>query len=244
VALFKDFKVFEQGGMDLDSARELISKNDYPSAYNIRVTGTQQQEGGYITNIESNSPTQTNFPATGGGLNKAIGAEAFPSIRSAISIKYNSAGYNTICKLDYDTQTETVLYTDKVNSASGAQLLNLDPAYYEQIKLINDTYLLWSDGQSSVGFTNLNTLQSGGYGQVLAEDFSLIKPQCLIPPVAQYISDAGKASNFLKQKLFQYNVQYVGLDYTYSAWSTWSKRIIPTSESTPTVGTLPHVTII
>ena len=237
MALFRDFKIFEKGGLDKNSAKEFIDKNDYPEAYNVRVTGTQQQEDGYITNIESNHPIATNFPATGGGLNKAIGAEAFPSIRSAISIKYNSAGYNTICKLDYDTQTETVLYTDKVNSASGVQLLQLDPNYYEQIKLINDTYLLWADGKSSIGFTNLNTLESGGYGKVLAEDFSLIKPQCLIPPVAQYINDTGKASNFLKQKLFQYNVQYVGLDYTYSAWSTWSKRIIPISEATPTVGT-------
>lgn len=236
-ALLKDFKLFQSGGMDLDSSREYVEKNDVVGAYNVRVTGTQQQEGGYISNIESNSPVTTDFPATGGGLNKAIGAEAFPSIRAGISIKYNSAGYNTICKLDYDTQTESVLYTDKLNSASGLQLLSLDPNYYEQIKLINDTYLLWSDGQSSVGFTNLTTLQSGGYGAVLAEDFSLIKPQCLSPITAAYDSDAGKASNFFKQKLFQYTVQYVGLDYTYSAWSTWSKRIIPTSEATPTVGT-------
>lgn len=235
-AVLKDLKFFEQSGLDQDSAIPFVAKNDYIGAWNIRVTGTQPGEAGYISSIESNEPLTPNISPSI-GLSKAIGLSTFETIRAGIGIVYDSAGFHQIIKIDYDTNTQSLLYTDKVNSASGLQLLNLDPNFYMQIKLINDIYPLWSDGQSSIGFTNLNTLQSGGYGQVLAEDFSLIKPQCLPPITAVYTSDPGKASNFFKQKLFQYTVQYISYEFTYSAWATWSKRIIPVSEATPAVGT-------
>jgi hypothetical protein len=51
------------------------------------------------------------------------------------------------------------------------------------------------------------------------------------------ISDAGRAANFIKPNLFQFTSQYVNADFNYSTWATWSKRIVPEEEATPTIGT-------
>jgi hypothetical protein len=232
MALFKDLKMFQQGGIDFDSAIEYISKNDYLEAYNIRVTGTQEGEQGYVTNIDSNEFVPGERAE---GINKGIGGRSFEDTRQIVFFVYNSGGFHQIVTYSSDTQTQQVIYTDKTDS-DGIPLLTLNPQYYVQCVLINGTYLVWADGISEVGYTNLQTLTSGGYGTVLAEDLSLIKPQCLIPIKGVYASDAGKASNFLKQKLYQFTVQYVNADFNYSTWATWSKRIIPAQESTPTEG--------
>jgi len=132
---------------------------------------------------------------------------------------------------------EAVIYTDKTDSG-GASLLPLNPEFYENdIKIINDTYLFWTDNNDVPHICNLDTLKAGGYGAVTEEDFSLIKPQPLIPVTAVYGDDAGRSNNSLQGRLFQFMQQNITADYCYSAWSTRSKRIIPTSEATPSVGT-------
>lgn len=234
MSLLKDIKWFQSGGLDQDSASEYISKNDYLEAYNVRVTGTQEGELGYITNIDSNELIAGERAA---GINKGIGGRSFEDTRQIVMFIYNSGGFHQLVVYNSDTQTQQVVYTDKTDSG-GISLLTLNPQYYVQCVLINGTYLVWADGISEVGYTNLTTLTSGGYGSiVLDEDLSLIKPQCLIPITGSYANDAGKASNFLKQKLYQFTPQYVNADFNYSTWGTWSKRIIPPQESTPTEGT-------
>ncbi len=232
MAKLDSIKQFSKGGMNTDDALAMLAPNDWIRSFNTRITGTSQSDEGYVGNIDSNSLV----PGTrSSGINQCIGAQGFESIRKAIGFIFNSAGFHQIVEFDVDTQVQTILFTDKTDSG-GESLLNLNPQYYLQIKLINNIYLAWTDGLNPIGFTNLNTLRSGGYGTVVAEDFSLIKPQGLIPITGYYDSDQGKAANFVKGNLFQFNYQWVGEDYTYSAWSTWSKRIIPAQESTPTAG--------
>lgn len=229
-------KVFLNGGMDTDSAPEYISPNDFREAINFRFTGTSKGEAGYGTDIES-AIVVTESPAPPTGILKTIGAQEFPDINKAPYFRYNSAGFNQLMAYDYATNTTRAIYTDLTDSAN-VPLLPLDPQFYvNSILLMNQEYLVWTDGKSTVGFTNFTKLSSSGYGTLIAEDFSLIKPQCLAPIIGAYSSDPGKASNFCKSKLFQFNVQYVGQEYTYSAWSTWSKRVIPSTEATPAIGT-------
>jgi len=228
-----DLKYFYAGGMDTDSAPEFISKEDWVTAFNGRVIGTTGSEFGYVTNPESNSLI-AGERAT--GINKGIGGRAFEDIRQILMFIYNSAGFHQIAVYNADTKTQQIIYTDKTDSG-GIQLLNLDPQYYVQCILINSNYPIWADGKNEIGYTNLTKLANGDYGTVLAEDLSLIKPQNLIPITASYIDDTGKASNFVKGKLFQFTSQYINDDFNYSTWGTWSKRIIPPQESTPAVGT-------
>lgn len=224
---------FYHAGMDQDSAPIRIDHMDTVAGYNIRASGTSAGEDGYITNIESNIKIQGDLPA---GINKVVGSFGFEQIRKAIWYIFNSGGNHQIGVLDYDTDILTIVFED-LTDTGGVQVLGLTPGNYVlDIKLINNDYLVWNDANAPVGFTNLTTLISGGYGTVLPEDFSLIKPQCLTPPTGVYGNDAGQPENHLFGNLPQFTVQYVTVDYTYSAWSTWSKRIVPYQQNTPSLG--------
>lgn len=226
-------KNFISGGMNTNDAPEVIAPNDYIEAYNVRVMGTG--EGGYVANIESTEPvTETTSLPT--GIIKAIGGGEFDDIQQAVIFRYASFGNNQILLYDYASNQLRAIFTDQTNSG-GQTLLPLDPENYVKAILINETYLIWAANNLEVGYTNLKTLASGGYGPtILAEDFSLIKPQCLIPPTGVYGSDAGQPVNALYGKLPQFIVQYVNADYNYSAWSTRSKRIVPVQQNTPNSG--------
>lgn len=229
----QNLQTFRNGGLDQDDSPEYISQNDVISAWNCRNSGTHVSEAGNITNPEST----TLIPGTrANGINKGIGGRAFEDVRQLVIFIYNSGGFHQLSVYDYDTDTQRIVYTDKTDS-NGIPLLTLDPQYYVQCVLINGTYLVWTDGISEVGYTNLTTLTSGSYGTVLAEDLSLIKPQPLIPITGVYASDVGKASNFVKGHLYQFTPKWTGADFNSSTWGTWSKRIIPPQEATPTEGT-------
>ncbi len=224
---------FRGGGLDTDSAIEDVQKNDWLFAQNARPSGTNQGEEGYLTNPESN------FLITGtrpDGINKGIGGRSFEEIRKVVFFVYNSAGYHQIGTYDFDTKTQQIVFTD-IQDTGGEQLFpNFNPQNFVNCILINNTYLVWVDGTSEVGYTNLTTLQSGGYGTVLAEDLSLIKPPCMPPPTGVYGSDDGQPANYLFGLLPQFLVQYVNADFNSSAWSTRSKRLVPYQQNTPTSG--------
>lgn len=227
-------KNFYRGGMDGDSAPERIDPNDYPDfAFNVRQSGTSAGEDGYTTNIESNYAPDQTLPT---GLNKGIGLAGFETKRVVIKFGYNSSGNSQITMEDYDTNEVEVLFTNLTDSG-GESILPLDPDYYVECKLVNNTYLIWADGKNEVGYTNLDKLRSGAYGTLLQEDLTLIKPQNLVPITGVYASDIGRAANFVKGKLFQATSQYENDEFNLSTWATWSKRIIPEEESTPDVGT-------
>ncbi|MCW3111370.1 MAG: hypothetical protein JWQ09_5876 [Segetibacter sp.] len=229
-----DIKQFSLGGMDSESALPDIAKNDWISQFNGRVTGTSEGESGYVTNIES---TVLISGSLASGINQCIGAEGFELLRGALGIIYNSAGFNKFMWLDYDTNVLSTLFTNKTDSA-GIDILPLNPQFYVcDIKLINNDFIFFTDNNCEPGFFNLTKLRAGGYGTLLPEDLKLIKPQILPPPTTIYNNDLGRASNLIRKKLFQVIAQAVGFDYTYSAWSTHSKRAVPSSESTPNVGT-------
>lgn len=232
MAHIDSIKSFAGGGMNTDDAYELIAPNDYVSATNLRNTGTGGSDAGYESNIESNSLLAGMLLA---GINDVNGGGAFDDTRQAAIFRTNSAGNNQILLYDYDTDSYTPIYTDLTDSA-GQVLLPLNPANWVNCILINQTYLIWTAANLEVGYTNLKTLASGGYGTVLAEDLSLLKPQCLIPPTGTYGSDNGQAANYLYGKLPQFIVQYVNTDFNYSAWSTRSKRIVPYQQNTPVLG--------
>lgn len=227
-----NIKLLAGGGMDTNSAPEFISKDDFIAAYNFRVTGTTLGEEGKGTNPESTRLISSGLHS---GINKGIGGGSFEDVGLVVYFRYNSAGYNQIVVYNSVTKTEQVIYEDITNSG-GLPLLPLNPQNYIKAILVNETYLFWVASGIEVGYTNLNTLTSGGYGTVLAEDLSLLKPQCLTPITGVYGSDPGQPANYLFGNLPQFNVQYINADYNYSAWSTWSKRIVPYQQNTPTLG--------
>lgn len=228
----QNIKVFAGGGMDTDSAPQFVATNDWIDAFNCRITGTGQGEESVLTNIDSNDLIAGTRSA---GINQCIGAQGFESIRKAIGFIFNSGGYHQIVQYDIDTDTQTTLYTD-ITDSGGEVLLPLDPQNFVNCVLINNTYIIFWANDLEVGYFNLETLQMGGYGTLLWEDLSLLKPQCMEPPTGTYGSDTGVPANYLFGKLPQFAVQYVNADFNYSAWSTRSKRIVPYQQNTPVLG--------
>ena len=230
----ENIKIFRRGGLNQDDAIEFLAQEDFQEAFDLRVSGTSDGEEGVATNPESNVLISNTLPL---GLNKAIGASGFEINRTGYSFIYNSQQYHLIAKLDYDAGTQTTVFENLTDSGA-VNILPLDPEYYvNDIKLINDYLLAWTDAKGQPYMVNLTRLESSGYGVLTLNDFLIIKAQGLIPPTAVYSNDDGQSVNLLQGKLFQFTHQYVYLDYEYSAWSTRSKRPVPESESTPSVGT-------
>lgn len=229
-----DIKNFKNGGMDTDSSPEAVDPNDYISAYNIRVTGSSEQEDGYATNIESSELMGLERPE---GINKCIGTRSFESVHKAYSFIYNSNKRHQLVEFDYDAGVETVLF-ENITDSGGEDVLPLDPQFYiTDIQLINDIFLTWTTGNIPPCYINLQRLKNGSYGVIRKEDIWLIKPQILPPPKSVYNDDSTRSVNLLSQKLFQFAVQGRFLDDEQSAWSTRSKRAVPERESTPAIGT-------
>jgi len=229
-----ELKNFTGGGMDVDSAPELVAANDYRNAYNIRNVGTQEGEHGYITNLESMHPIDATRPA---GLNKTVGSAAFETTRKIFAFHYNSQNYHQIAEIDYDTDEETVIFTN-ITDSGGEDILKLDPNQRIcDIKLINDQFLVFTDGLDQLCYIDYQKLKAGEYGVVTLDDLSLIKAQPLKIPKAVFANDSTRSTNTLSKKLFQFAYFYTYEQYEESTLSSYSKRLIPTQESTPTIGT-------
>jgi hypothetical protein len=234
----ENIKLFRVGGMNTDDSVEFIGQEDFVEAYNVRTTGTTEGEDGLATNIESNTLIAGTRPA---GLNKTIGAAGFELTRNAYAFVYNSQQKNLMVKLAYDTNTQTNIFENLTNSAS-VNILPLNTEYYvNDIKLINDKFLAFTDGNMQPRLINVDKLADGTYisqyGSITEDDMLIIKAQGLIPATCTYGDDAGQSVNLLQGKLFQFLYQYVYSENEYSAWSTRSKRPVPTQESTPSFGT-------
>lgn len=227
-------KQFTAGGLDTDSSPENVAPNDVTGGYNVRFTGTQEGEDGMATNIESHVPISGTLPA---GINKTIGAYGFETVCKGYSLVCNSFGYNQFKEIDFDTQTETVLFTNKTDSG-GEDIMPLDPQHYvTDMKLLQGKYVIFTDSVSEVYYINLERLKSGALGVVTQDDIRLIKAPSLTSPTAYFCDDQSRSVNLLKGNLFQFAVQYIYLDGEASAWSSYSKRPVNPAESTPVEGT-------
>lgn len=226
MSILRDLKFFQEGGMDTDSAIEVRAKNDYGFAYNVRVTGTDQLEEAYLTNIESNQFLSASLAP---GINRCIGSKGFEDLRIGLGFVYNSQGAHRLVEINYDTQETTSI---------DISIVPLSPQnYVDDIDLINQTFLVFNDAFGAPYYINYPRLKAGGYGTLALDDILLIKAQPQDPISASYNNDASRSVNLLASKGWQFRSEYVGLDYEYTAFSTISPMYYPASEATPEVGT-------
>ena len=215
---------FFGGGMDSDSAIEYIDKVDYLSAWNIRNTGTDKQEMGYITSIEGTVQVPFALPA---GINKCIGSKSFPNRRIVVSAIYNSNLKHTITEYNYDTNIITKVFQN-ITDSGGLDILNLNPdKYVEDWDYIGDElYFLPSSRIPSK--INVERFKSGYYGVIKAEDISVIqaKPEKLV--TYSYINDAGRSTNLVENKILKIASQYQYNNGQESVFSELSKTFLPT----------------
>ena len=229
-----EFKQFIGGGMNSDDDPSFVESRDYIAAYNWILTGNTNGEEGIGTNLASTvAILGYTLP---NGLNKCIGADKFDNDRKAYFFVYNSFNNHQLVEYDYDTNLNTLLFTNLIDSA-GVDVLPLSPRnYIMDIKLVNGTLLIFTDSNMEVGYINIQRLKSGGYGVLKIDDFRLIKAQPIKLAQAKYGNDSGRVINLLKEKLFQYTSQFIYLDDEPSTYGSWSKRIVPERESTTSIG--------
>lgn len=229
-----NLKSFTDGGSDTDSSYEAVDPNDYIEAYCLRTTGTGPHDDKIVTNIESTTLIAHTKPF---GLNRGCGGERFESIRTGIAFDYNSGGFHQISTINPDTKVQTVIFTN-ITDSGGINIMPLKPKFFvNDIKLVNDTILIFTDGNMPPCYINLTRLIAGGYGVLTQEDILLIKGQPLRPPIAVYANDASRSVNLMDNRFFIYIQQFIRLDDERSAWSMRSKRVVPGSQTTPIVGT-------
>jgi hypothetical protein len=231
-----DQKNFAGGGMDTDSAPELVAPNDYREAYNLRNTGNSENESGYLVSIESNDAIALSLPV---GLNKCIGSRQFENVRKIYKFIFNSNNYHTITEIDYDTETETILFTNRTDSGGENVLILTADVYVTDIKLL-ENLLIFRNSLNEPCLINIDRLKSGGYGVLTKDDFMLIRQQPLTRPTAVYGNDLSFSSNFLRAKLFQFRTQFIYDDNETSVWGAMSDRPVPVDESNPNVGTVAY----
>lgn len=229
-----DFKRFGlKAGMNTDDALEDVDKEgDYLNAVNLRNTGTKGQELGYNTNLEDLLLLAGSLLP---GINNIVGGGKFDDTGQILMFRYNTGGKCQMLLYDANTDTYTTIFTD-VTDSGGATLLPFNPQNEVLAILINKTYAVWWAQDLEVGYCNLSVLAAGGYGTILPEDFSLLKPPSPYPPTGTYGNDAGQPANYWYGKLPQFAAQYVNADFNYTVWSTRSKRIVPYQQNTPTLG--------
>ena len=230
-----DLKNFAGGGMDTDSAPELVAGNDYLEAYNVRNTGNISGEDGYVVAIESNTLIPLTLPD---GINKCVGSAQFENVRKIYKFIYNSQNKHVLTEIDYDTDTEIILFTNLVDS-NGVDVFNISTeTYITDIKLV-DNLLIFRNSNNEPCLINIKRLKEGGYAPYLTkDDFLLIKKQPVVTPSVIYGNDTYFTSNFLYGKLFQFREQYIYEDNESSVWGNISDRIVPVEESNPNAGTV------
>ena len=227
-------KLFKDTGMDTDSSISEISPIDIIESYNLITTGNIEGEDGNASNVSSTVEiTGYTLPA---GINKCIGAERFENERIILAFIYNSFGYHQFLEYNYDTDQKTLLFTNLTDSA-GIDVLPLTVNnFISDIKLVNGTQVIFTDSNLEVGYIDKERLKSGDYGVLTKDDWRLIKAQPLTVPLVRYGDDSGRVVNLMKENLFQYRSQYIFPDDQPSVYSSISKRVVPTKESTTSIG--------
>lgn len=216
------------GKMDKENSFETMNVYDYLDAHNIRTVGNDESDANYTTGLEGTEVITVNLPI---GQTRAIGAKSFETVSKAYIVRYNSAGYHQIVEFDYELSLETVIF-ENLTDTGQTDILNWSPdAFFTDIRLMHQEYLILNNGKDPIFTINVNTLKSNrGVKDVTMEDLLLAKSPSLQVPEFKYVNDTNKPYNSLKNQLFQFRTQYEYEDYRTSTWSPVSKREVPINE--------------
>lgn len=215
----KQERTFIGGGMDTDSAIEYIDQRDYISAWNIRNTGTDSQELGYITSIEGTTLIPYALPV---GINKCVGGRAFKDLRKAYAFIYNSNLQHLILEYDFDANSLTKIFKN-ITDSGGISILELNPAkYVTDINIINETlYFLPSSRIPS----KIDLVFAASGITIQQQDLMVIRPKPNSIPTAVVSNDSNRVANLIEDKVFKFNIQYIFARDEESVFSEPSKAI-------------------
>jgi hypothetical protein len=214
------------GGLNQDTALELIPQGDYIDALNVQVGA----EG--VEKLLGNTEVQSNV-GTPSGTNWVCGSHFDKNRQKVIYFWFNSDQYHTIVSVDVNTLASTVLFQDITNTG-GSSILNWGTdSNYNPNKIIKDIKIIYRDnGGDLVYFIdplkrplkfNTETLPTlASTNDVLFDYFKVIKAPPNKSISALYIDVPNRNINNLRKKLFQFKYRFLYDDEEKSVWSAVS----------------------
>lgn len=221
-------KVF-QGGMNSDTASELMPEGQDRYRLNVRVMSSENGGDGTIETMNGNT-----FISTPGfaGTNTVIGSKEDPIRRRIYYFLYNSLGNHSIIEYNaIDETTEFVLTADLLNFHTDNLITGIDI-----IELDDDNHLLyWTDNRNEPRKINIEKgifhMQGdfvNGYASPFEARFiTAIKQPPATPPTAAWSNDATQNINYLFKKNFTFKSLFIYDDKEESAYSPISKYVFP-----------------
>lgn len=221
------------GGMDSDTAPELIAPNRARFMLNVRSYSFGQK--GVITNVKGNTLIETDLPD---GTNIAMGWGADESNNQFYFIVYNSNGFHTVYMYD-GLKNSVVILIQSMTDSNGVDIMTLNKDYLinhvDIIPSINGPLITWCDGFNKATKFNRNKALDKtltGYGLIVFKDFiTAYKKTSVYAPTCVYFTDVTRNSNFLYGKLFKFCVRFIYDDGEQSNWSDFSKVALPPNQS-------------
>ncbi len=219
------------GGMNMDTAKELLPSGDYIDAVNVDIN----QDG--VVKLPGTTET-TSLSATPSGTNWVCGSYFDKTRQKVYYFIFNSAGYHRIVSVNTQTLVSTILFEDRTNTGGVSIFGWGSDTSYNPSKIIKDVKMVYKDNGGDLVYfidplkrplkfntTNLPTLSATN--DVLFDYFKVIKA----PPdngiVATYIDVPNRNINNLRKKLFQFKYRFVYDDDEKSVWSSISPLPIP-----------------
>ena len=220
------------GGLNQDTANELLPAGDYIDAVNIDIN----QDG--VVKLLGTTET-TSLAATPSGTNWVCGSHFDKTRQKVYYFVFNSAGYHRIVSIDALTLVSTILFEDRTNTGGTSILGWGNDTSYTPTKIIKDVKMVYKDNGGDLVYfidplkrplkfntTTLPTLSATN--DVLFDYFKVIKAPPTSHPLCNYYDVAGRTVNNLRKKLFQFKYRFVYDDDEKSVWSAVSKVPLPT----------------
>lgn len=233
-----NFEVMKQKGLftrrlNTDKEQRTLDQGEYRAALHARI-GTSSQG-----NVNAVEPIQSNIIRTSGltftGTNKCIGTCPDIKNNAIIYCIWNSNKQHRIIR--YTPSTQTV--EDLLPLAWNVEILNwlyIEGIRTSQKRLWNlrivetgsNQLMFFTDGYNQPRRINLQLKNLRGTGSyTLTEADIAVAKKPPFEPAWTYATDSTQATNFIKNKWFQFRARYIYEDGEISSWSAWSPLTIP-----------------
>jgi hypothetical protein len=233
-----DARVFT-GGLNQDTADELLPSGDYRSALNIDPGSSGITK--LLGNVGLNS-----LPATPSGTNWVCGSHFDKTRQKVFYFVFNSANYHRIVSVNIDSvnpnlSTSTILFEDRTDTG-GTSIFGWSngETSFSPLKMIKDIKIIYR-GTGEEGdlvyfidplkrplkFNTVELPVLASTNDVLFDYFKVIKAPPTSQPICNYVDLTTRKINNLRKKLFAFKYRYIYNDDEKSVWSAISKMSLP-----------------
>lgn len=229
-----EVKIFSQGGLNYDTELHLVPAQDWIDAFNIRMSGSDEQHEAALINIEGN--IRIGEYAYHSGDNKCIGAFSDELRNVVYAFIANELQHDEIIEINIETGMIVPIFKN-MDWTGNVDVLQFDPQYkIPSIDIIHRDELegdlmFWTDGLSAPRKINIlkskNQGQPDGYPSPILYSYTTVIKEPPRPVVMEWGSDLDRVVNNTRGKLFQFQARYVYSDYEKSVWSSWSNFDVP-----------------